>query len=142
MASLQRLRLLLIVTLVVLTVQGWTGDYVNLFAAVPSGGVSHSFGGILSALSDSGDITVYHAFEGALLVVLSLVVVGLSFKSKTRSLLILSIVAAAAVISAAVGGLLFVLSAFQNNANSAQMAGSFIGAYAFYFIELYFTKET
>jgi membrane associated rhomboid family serine protease len=84
---------------------------------------------------------VYHAFEGVLLVVLSLVVIGLSFKSKPRSLRILSILAAAAVISAVIGGVLFVLSGFQNNANSAQMGGSFIGAYALYFLELYFTKQ-
>jgi hypothetical protein len=40
LASLRWLRVLLIATLAVLTVQGWTGDYVNLFAAVPSGSVS------------------------------------------------------------------------------------------------------
>lgn len=83
--------------------------------------MSYSFGGLMTALFGAGEFTVYHAFEGVLLVVLSLVVIGLSFKSKLRSLRILSILAAAGVISAVIGGVLFVLSGFQNNANSAQM---------------------
>jgi hypothetical protein len=44
------------------------------------------------------------------------------------------------IISAIIGGTLFVLSGFNNNGVSAQMGGSFIGAYAFFFIELYYTK--
>jgi hypothetical protein len=75
-----------------------------------------------------------------LLITLSLVVLGLSFRSKNTYLQILSLLAMAAVISAMVGGVLFVLSGFQNNADSAQMGGSFIGAYAFCLLELYFTK--
>jgi hypothetical protein len=78
----------------------------------------------------------------SVLLVLSIVVVGLSFRSsKSRSIRITSVVAATAVISAAAGGVLFVLSDFQNSPNSAQMGGSFIVAYAFYFIELYLTKS-
>lgn len=114
--------------IVILTVQGWTGDFVNLFAPFPSGSVSQSFGGLMTALFSAGAITAFHASEGALLVVLSLAVLGLSFKSKDRSIRIVSILATAAVVSAMVGGVLFVLSGFQNNPNSAQMGGSFIGA--------------
>jgi len=44
------------------------------------------------------------------------------------------------VVSAIIGGVLFVLSGFSAGGNSAQMGGSFIGAYAFYFIELYYAK--
>ncbi len=45
------------------------------------------------------------------------------------------------VLSTGLGGFEFMLSSFLNNANSAMMGGSFIGAYAFYFIELYYTKK-
>ncbi|MGD0319295.1 MAG: hypothetical protein ABSB56_06350 [Nitrososphaerales archaeon] len=38
------------------------------------------------------------------------------------------------------GGVLFALSGFQNKADSAQMGINFIGAYAFYLLELYFTR--
>jgi hypothetical protein len=44
------------------------------------------------------------------------------------------------VTAAVAGGLLFVFSGFQNDGSSAQMGGSFIGAYASYFLALYFTK--
>jgi hypothetical protein len=44
------------------------------------------------------------------------------------------------VVVAGVGGLFFVLSGFTNNGKSAQMGGSFIGAYAFYFMELHYAK--
>jgi hypothetical protein len=125
-----------------LTLEGLTGDTVNLFVAFPTGGVGDSFGGLVSALSSAGDLAVYHSLEGAAIVILSLVIVGFSFKSKAGSLRIVSILAAAAVVSAMVGGIMFVLSGFQDNSSSAQMGGSFIGAYALYFVELYFTKQS
>lgn len=77
---------------------------------------------------------------GFFLVALSLIVFVLSLRTKAKSFQISSILALATVISAAVGGVLFVFSGFQDNGNSAQMSGSFIAAYALYFIELYFTK--
>jgi hypothetical protein len=90
------LRITLIIALVVLTVEGWTGNSVNLFATFPSGSHRGSLGGLVSALFDAGRLTAYHAFRGAAIIVLSLVVVGLSFTSKSRSLRIISILAAAA----------------------------------------------
>jgi hypothetical protein len=135
-----KLRLLIVVTLVVLSIQGWTGDFVNLFSVFPIGAVNSSFSGMLIALEEAGQLPFYHAFEGFLLVAFSLVVLILSFQTKIRNAKIASIVALAAVVSATIGGILFVLSDFQDNGNSMQMAGSFIGAYAFYFLELYFTK--
>ncbi len=128
------------VAIVVLTVQGLTGNLVSLFAPSPSGSVGQSFGGLTTAISSAGVLTAFHASEGALLVTLSLAVLGLSYGSKKTSLQVLSILAMAAVISTMVGGLLFALSGFQNKTDSAQMGVSFIGAYAFYLLELYFTK--
>jgi hypothetical protein len=46
-----------------------------------------------------------------------------------------------AILSAAYGGISFVFSGFQNNGDSMQMAGSFIGAYAAYFLVLYFNRK-
>lgn len=143
-SGLRRVRFLVIVALVVLTAQGWTGDFVNLFAvfSVPTDVNTYSMGWLVQALLDSGVITVYHAFEGALLLVLSIVILALSFRSTgVRSVRFASFMATAAIISAALGGVLFVFSGYTNNANSAQMGGSFIGAYAFYFLQLYFMKD-
>jgi hypothetical protein len=142
MGSLRGLRIALIAALVLLTLEGLTGDAVNLFVPFPSGNVGQSLGGLVSALSDGGGLPEFHALEGTAIVVLSLVIVGLSFKLRTRSLRIVSVLAAAAVVSAMVGGVMFVLSGFQDNSSSAQMGGSFIGAYALYFVELYFTKQS
>lgn len=44
------------------------------------------------------------------------------------------------VVSAIMGGDLFVLSGFSAGGSSARIGGSFIGAYAFYFIKLYYAK--
>ena len=63
-----------------------------------------------------------------------------AFKAKPKSIRICAILGLVYVVVAGVGGLLFVLSGFTNNGNSAQMGGSFIGAYAFYFMELYYAK--
>lgn len=140
---MHRLRVSLAAILVVLTVQGWTGDFVNLFApfSTPGGSVGYSLNWLVQTLFDSGGITTYHAFEGALLVVLSVAVLVLSFRSSgAKSIRACAVLATAAVVSAALGGTLFVLSGFLNSANSAQMGGSFIGAYAFYFLELFYAK--
>jgi heme A synthase len=141
-AQLNKLRFFLIAMLVILSVQGWTGDYVNLFSVFPTGAVSSSANGLLQALQKAGQVPLYHAFEGFLLLAFSLVVLFLSLRTKAKSVQVSSILGFAAVVSAAIGGILFVFSGFQDNGNSAQMGGSFISAYAFYFIELYFTKRS
>ena len=137
---MNRLRFFIIATLAILSVQGWTGDYTNLFSVFPTGAVNFSAEGLLLAVQKAGQIPVYHAFEGFLIVAFSVVVLILSLRIKVKSVQLSSILGLAAVVSAAAGGTLFVLSGFQNNGNSAQMGGSFIAAYAFYFVELYFSK--
>lgn len=138
----RNLKASIIAILVILTAQGWTGDFTNLFAVFPTGTVAPSVSGILSALYGGGILPLYHALEGLALILISISILILSFRSYTpRSFRVCVIVGFAAIVSAAVGGILFVLSDFANNANSAQMGGSFIGAYAFYFLALYFTKN-
>ena len=140
---MHRLRILIVFTLIVLTVQGWFGDTVNIFF-VPAAGVNSipfSSSAVIQAIYNVGFALVWHAFQGLFLAIFSFVLLFFSFSwSKKRSVRICGILGALMVLSAAIGGLLFVLSGFNNGGNSAQMGGSFIGAYAFYFIELYFTK--
>jgi hypothetical protein len=137
----RRLRLLIVLTLVFLTVQGWFGDTVNLFA-VPTTPVTvdASIGGLLTAVINDGPVLIIHAFNGILILALAVTVLALSLKSKPRSVQVPSILGLVMVVSAIIGGILFVLSGFANNGVSAQMGGSFIGAYAFYFIELYYAR--
>jgi len=139
--QVHRLRILLVVMLITLTIQGWFGDTVNIFVAPPGTSTTVPFSSLIQTISSYGFLLIWHAFEGLFLVILALVLIGASFKwSKKRSVRITSILGAFMVISAAIGGLSFVLSGFNAGGSSAQMGGSFIGAYAFYFMELYYTK--
>jgi hypothetical protein len=84
---------------------------------------------------------IYHALEGIFLIALGVAAFALSFRwSNARSVRISSGLGLLMIVSAAIGGFLFVMSGFANGGNSAQMGGSFIGAYAFYFIALYYAK--
>lgn len=139
-ANWRRLRIIIVATLIALTAQGWTGDATNLFSAFPSGIVEQSLNGIVNGVLTTGFFLIWHAFEGIAIFALSLVVLVLSLKAKPKSIRICGILGFVYVVVAGVGGLLFVLSGFTNNGNSAQMGGSFIGAYAFFFMELYYAK--
>jgi hypothetical protein len=44
------------------------------------------------------------------------------------------------MLSAALGGYFFVMSGFSDGGNSAQMGGSYIAAYACYFLTMCYTK--
>jgi hypothetical protein len=137
------MRILLVAILIIMTIQGWFGDTVNIFVA-PANGITpppFSMAGFFQLVNSSSFLLIYHTYEGVLLVVLAVVSVVLSFTwSKSRAVRICTIIAMLAVISAGVGGFLFVLSGYANGGNSAQMGGSFIGAYAFYFMALYYAK--
>jgi hypothetical protein len=92
------------------------------------------------AVVNVGPTLIIHAFLGILILALSVAVHAFSIKSKPRNVQVPSILGLVMVVSAIIGGTLFVLSDFTNNGVSAQMGGSFIGAYAFSFIELYYAK--
>lgn len=140
----RKLRILIAVALIVLTVQSWTGDVANIFL-VPANGTTQppfSIGGFFQGIANLNQPLLYwHAAEGIVLMVLAIAIVALSFKwSRTRSVRICAILALFFVLAAALGGFLFVLSGFSAGGNSAQMGGSFLGVYAFYFMALYYGK--
>ncbi|MHB1909019.1 MAG: hypothetical protein ACYCQJ_09150 [Nitrososphaerales archaeon] len=136
-------RILLIAILVMLSVQAWFGDFVNIFAA-PSNGTSppvQSLEGLISGIESLGFPLIWHAFEGLVLIGIALALLVLSFIwSNSRAVRISAILAFFFLIAAAIGGALFVLSGFSSGGDSMQMGGSFVGAYAMYFVTLYFAK--
>jgi hypothetical protein len=138
----RKMRIMIVVVLVILTVQGWFGDTTNIFVTTSSiTAPLFSIAGFFHTAMSQGFILAWHTTEGILLFFLSIAVLGLSFVwSKARSVRILAVLGIFAVFSAALGGYLFTLSGFSNGGNSAQMGGSFIGAYAAYFIMLYYAK--
>jgi hypothetical protein len=139
------LRALVVATLVVLAVQGWFGDTVTIFIT-PANGIAPpppSPNGLLHELQvlQSPFFPMWHAFEGLALVLLAVAVLVLSLTwSRSRGVRIWSVAGLLSMLSAAVGGYLFVRSGFADGGSSAQMGGSFIGAFASYFLVLYYTK--
>jgi hypothetical protein len=133
---------LVISILIIMTAQGWTGDFVNLFAVFPSGKVRATFSGFIQALVGAGRMEVIHVILRISLMVLTIVALVVTFRSDaskwSRAWVIIGFLG---VLSAVYGGLSFVLSGFQNDGNSAQMGGSFIGSYASYFLLMYFNKR-
>ena len=142
-ASLRPLKMMTVANIILLSIQAWSGDAVNLFAVFPQGPVN-GLGGAVQALGSVGSISplaLFHAFEGVLILLLSIGMVLAAFsRSKLRSIRVTSLLALLFVIFAVVGGYLFVFSGFMNDGDSAQMGGSFIGAYAMSFLVLYYSK--
>jgi heme A synthase len=140
----RKFRVLVAVTLIVLTVQGWSGGTVNIFYA-PSSGVTpppYSLAGFISEVQSIGGLLIWHAAEGIFLFFLAIAVFALSFVwSKSRAVRITSGLGLLFVLFAALGGFMFVMSGFSNGGNSAQMDGSFIGSYALYFMALYYARS-
>ncbi len=137
------LRIALVAILLVLTVQGWAGDAVNIFVAPPSGTTPppQDLGGFASAVQGLGAILIWHAVEGFAILAMAIAVLILAFRwSKSRSVRVCAILGLFFVLSAGYAGYAFVLSGFQAGPSSATMGGSFIGSYAFYFMTLYFAK--
>ncbi|HUZ77284.1 MAG TPA: hypothetical protein VMV93_06840 [Chloroflexota bacterium] len=139
------LRGLVIATIIVLSAQGWFGDFVNIFMMPANGvppppaslqGITHAVTSFQPAL-----FLLWHTYQGLVLVILAVLVLALAFAwTNSRGIRGWSIVGLLSVISAAVGGYLFVRSGFGDGGNSAQMGGSFISSYASYFMVLYYTK--
>jgi hypothetical protein len=141
--TLRRFKVLLVAVIIILTVQGWFGDFVNVFLSPAIGTTQPPFSlsGFLQTVQSLGFGLIWHAFQGMALVVLSIAALVLSFKwSSSRSVRISAVLGTVFVFAAAIGGFLFVLSGFSNGGNSMQMGGSFIAAYAFYFLALFYAK--
>jgi hypothetical protein len=128
--------------LIGLTVQGWLGDFVNLFALFPNGPVRRTLDSFFRAIKATGNMEITHAILGALLLLFAIAILVVVFRGVVSiGARICAIIGLIAILSAAYGGIAFVFSGFQNNGSSMQMGGSFIGAYASYFLVLYFNKK-
>ena len=112
-AEIRVLRGVLIGMLVLLGVQGWSGDFFTVFAA-PSSAIARpalSPGGFLHELAilPTASIPLWHAFEGLALFALAAVIVALSWRaSHSRGVRFWSILGLVSILSAGLGGLQFV----------------------------------
>ncbi len=138
-SGFNQLRALIIAQLVLLSVQGWSGDFVNVFVTTTPRQGATSLVGVLGLVKSQGGFLLWHGVEGVVIVALGLIILAISFR-RGRGVAVSALIALLSSVSAGIGGLMFVASGFSAGGASMQMGGSFIGAYAFYFITLYYTK--
>ena len=142
--SLNGIRILVIVMLVLLALQFEFGMAVNLsslpsLAPIPNTPAGYS-SGFNTALAQAGAVAVIHASLGSLLALFAVAILVTCLRSGRRSLQIFGGLAFLATLLAGTTGFLFVMSGFQNDNLSHGMATNFLLAYSFYFLVLYFLK--
>ena len=136
----QGLRVMVIVLLALLGLQYEFGMAVNIAnpPSLPPFGLS--LNAVSNALHQAGAVAVIHASLGSGLVIISIISLIFSLRSGLRSLQVFGSLAFLATLLAAITGLLFTLSGFQNDGDSHGMATNFLLSFTFYFLELYFLK--
>ena len=136
----QGLRVMVIVLLALLGLQYEFGMAVNIGnpPSLPPFGLS--LNAVSNALHQAGVVAVLHASLGVWLVIFSVINLIFSLRTGLRSLQIFGSLAFLTTLLAAITGLLFTLSGFQNDGDSHGMATNFLLSFTFYFLELYFLK--
>lgn len=137
------LRWMVVTMLGLLTIQYELGMVVNLSPNLPElAPFGFSLAKITDALRQAGSTAQGHALLGSLLALISTLTLVLSLRSRVRSAQIFGSLGFLSVILAATGGVLFVLSGFQEDRSSLAMASYFLLAFISYFLELYALKPT
>jgi hypothetical protein len=125
--------------LVLLSVQALSGNWITYFLILPGApaNLSQSFIGALVKLA------IYHKLMGFVIGGISILVLIFAFIRRSsiyvRIFAVLGLIITA---SAGIGGFLFVKSGFQDRWPLGQMSDSFVGAYAAYFLQLFFMNKT
>ena len=137
--SLRSLWISTLAVLVLMSVQAWSGNWITFFLIL-QGGPADLSAQFLKAMAG---LSVYHAIMGFVIGIGSIIVLISAFISKSsiyvRIFAILGLILTA---SAAMGGILFVQSGYEDRWPLGQMADSFVGAYAAYLLQLFFMNRT
>lgn len=127
------------VILALLTLQGLSGNWITYFLVLPGGpaGLSKVFiGGLVS-------LALYHRVMGFIIGFLSILILILAFVRRWSNYVrLFAVIGFIITALAAMGGYLFVKSGFEDRWPLGQMSDAFIGAYAAYFIQLFFMNKT
>jgi hypothetical protein len=134
------IRILVMVILALLVVQFELGIVSNLAGPPELAPFSAFSSKFTDALNQAGLVTTIHADVGSLLPLVALAGLILSLRTRVRSVQVVGVLAFITVLFAAIAGLLFVASGFQNDTFSEMMAAGFILSLVLYFLELYFLK--
>jgi hypothetical protein len=126
-----------IVYLVLCAAQGWSGNWSVFYFVWPGSDTSAGFTRFVV------DLTNYHLKMGFAIGAVSILIIIFAFLGKTNIYVrIFAILGLVVTVTAAVGGYLYVHSAFVDRLALGQMADAFIGALAAYFLMLLFLYKT
>lgn len=125
-----------IVIIILIAVQGFSGSWCAFYLMWPGSNVGATFLHVVTGLA------AYHRKMGFALGGISILIIIFAFLAKTSIYVrILAVLGLAAGIVAGVGGYLYVHSAFADRLSLGQMADSFIGMFAAYFLQLFFMNK-
>src|SRR5208337_135690 len=141
--SWRRLRVMLAVTLIALTLQVLIGLYVGGEANYPVTPANiGSIGGILSAMSSAaGPAILLHAFWGVLVLLMGIGTAVIARRFQNASVTISSFAGLFSLLIALLGGLVFAVSDFASGAGILFMVIGAIASYAFLLLTFYFTRR-
>jgi hypothetical protein len=121
-----------VATLTLLGLQGWTGDFVNVFVTTtPATNVTQSVGGFFQAVANGCIFLIWHGMERFLILLSAVRVLVVSLRYRRRSVKVGAVMGLITVVVSGLGGYLFVLSGYTSGGNSMQMGGTFEFAFAF-----------
>jgi hypothetical protein len=121
------------------TLQGLSGNWITYFLILPGGPSNFSqvfIGGLIK-------LAQYHKIMGFAIGGVSVLVLIFAFLRKsTMYVRVFAVLGFVITSLAVIGGYLFFKSEFQDRWALGQMADAFIGAYAAYFVQLFFMNGT
>jgi predicted MFS family arabinose efflux permease len=128
-----------IVILVLVNLQGFSGNWVTFFLILPGG--TSAFGtGFIPVLVKLG---YYHRYTGFAITLISILVLILAFlKKSTVYVRVFAVLGFVLTVVAAYGGYLFFTSRYEDRLALGQMADAFVGVDAAYFLQLFFMNRT
>jgi hypothetical protein len=128
-----------IVILVLVSLQGFSGNWVTFFLILPGGSSAFSQG-FIPVLVKLG---LYHRIMGFVITLLSIVVLVFAFLKKSSIYVrVFAVLGFVLTVVAAYGGYLFFTSRYQDRLSLGQMADAFVGVDAAYFLQLFFMNRT
>ncbi len=139
-SRVKTLRVLAIIMLVALGLQYELGMQFIMINPEPITPFAFSLPAVGDALHGVGLVAGVHAAWGGLLLVFSLVILVAALLSGVRAAQVFGVLGFLSIVFAALGGLLFVLSGFQDDNNSHNMATNLLLSFTFYFLEVYVLK--
>jgi hypothetical protein len=125
--------------LVVMSIQAVSGNWITFFLILP-GGPSNLSQSFIMALAK---LAIYHKVAGFMVGGISFLILIFAFIRRSSIYVrIFAVLGFIITVIAGIGGFLFVKSGFQDRWALGQMADGFVGAYAVYFLQLFFMNRT